>query len=316
MIHSGHSEFQTIVSIAAKIVFVIAVVEFSVMMLLQFMDLNLNPVLVACLDVLLLSVVAGSIIFLWVVRPFVRERDRAHAEIRNLALQDELTGLPNRRWLIERIRHMILECERNAYFGALIFIDLDGFKPINDQHGHEAGDAVLRAIAKNLNRALRRIDMPGRIGGDEFAVLAGGLGTNSDGARDRVLLITDKIHAAMQTPIKYDGKIHKLGGSVGVRFITPQEEPVSTLLRDADHAMYQAKSLGSNLTSISGIGVQGYQAAEPTTNAEIDAILIDYERTFGEVAPSPQGVAEARIARACREAMQRGKPLPRAYNWG
>jgi len=128
--------------------------------------------------------------------------------------------------------------------GALVRIDLDGFKAINDRHGHEAGDAVLREVARRLESASRSDDVVSRLGGDEFVILINRLDRSPQLARDKAHRVAEKLLALLADPIDFHGTPLNIGASIGVRLFGTERVDVDTAIREADAAMYRAKNAG------------------------------------------------------------------------
>ncbi len=168
-----------------------------------------------------------------------RELEQAKAEIENLARHDMLTHLPNRRFLEEQLEQAMARAERHGKLLAVCMLDLDGFKPVNDAYGHEAGDAVLVTLGKRLPEALRKSDFVARLGGDEFVLLVEDLSGPND-----LTPILAKVEEAMNTPIPLNnGEIVQISGSMGIALYPfGKEETGDQLLRSADHALYESKS--------------------------------------------------------------------------
>lgn len=168
-----------------------------------------------------------------------RELEQAKAEIENLARHDMLTHLPNRRFLEEQLEQAMARAERHGKRLAVCMLDLDGFKPVNDAYGHEAGDAVLVTLGKRLPEALRKSDFVARLGGDEFVLLVEDLSGPND-----LTPILAKVEEAMNTPIPLNnGEIVQISGSMGIALYPfGKEETGDQLLRSADHALYESKS--------------------------------------------------------------------------
>lgn len=164
-----------------------------------------------------------------------------------LAHHDPLTGLPNRVLLFDRLQQAIAHAKRHREKIAVAYIDLDGFKTINDRHGHETGDRLLTAVARNLRSALRETDTLARIGGDEFVALLVGLQPDADES-----VLFQRLLAAAARPVVIDGRRLQLSASIGITFYPNGEEPVSpeTLVQEADQAMYHAKVAGKNRIAI------------------------------------------------------------------
>lgn len=171
----------------------------------------------------------------------VTERKRAEEELAHLAHHDALTGVANRAMLSEQVERELAVARRRGSRLAVVFIDLDYFKHINDTYGHETGDVVLKELAARLARSVRAIDIVGRLGGDEFVVV---LSEVSD-ARD-VIALTDKLRRECGRPLHFNGHEVRLAVSMGVSLFPDDAQDFRTLLRFADSALYQAKGEGRN----------------------------------------------------------------------
>jgi diguanylate cyclase (GGDEF)-like protein/PAS domain S-box-containing protein len=170
----------------------------------------------------------------------ITERKLQQEEIRQLALYDALTQLPNRRLFSERVNHAIALARRDQARLALVFVDLDRFKPVNDSLGHAVGDLLLRAVARRMQQCVREADTIGRVGGDEFEVLLPSI----DDA-EQALVVAEKIRQAMNQPFELTGGyVVSISSSSGVAIYPEDGEDESTLSRAADAAMYRAKALG------------------------------------------------------------------------
>lgn len=179
----------------------------------------------------------------------ITERRAAQEEIERLAFYDPLTQLPNRRLLLDRIERELAEARRQGRHGALLFIDLDHFKQINDAHGHTAGDTLLLEAASRLKGHLREVDTVARLGGDEFVVLLPGLAADATAAAAAARHISDKLRGLLCQPFDLGtvGGLCHLGASIGVAlFPDGAGENGEALMRQADTAMYQAKAGGRN----------------------------------------------------------------------
>lgn len=170
----------------------------------------------------------------------------AEKEIRTLAFYDTLTGLPNRRLVSERLRQCLVESARTKRRGALLFIDLDNFKTLNDTLGHTAGDLLLKEVARRLTRSVREADTVARLGGDEFVVIAENLSENKEEAATQAKLVAEKIlEAARRTYVLADRECAS-SCSVGIALFGEGAEKIDDILQHADIAMYQAKAGGRN----------------------------------------------------------------------
>jgi diguanylate cyclase (GGDEF)-like protein len=167
----------------------------------------------------------------------LRERER---ELHDLAFQDQLTGLANRGLYYDRVTHALATHARNRDTFAVFFIDLDGFKEVNDEHGHAAGDLVLQAAAHRLQDCVRASDTVARFGGDEFAVLVERLARPAD-----VHVIADRMVAALRAPIQVGASEVAVTASIGIAFNRPDAD-ADAMLRAADLAMYEAKTSGKS----------------------------------------------------------------------
>ncbi|MBU0594981.1 MAG: PAS domain S-box protein [Gammaproteobacteria bacterium] len=176
--------------------------------------------------------------------------------IKNMAFYDPLTQLPNRHLLNDRLSQAMAASKRSACYGALMLLDLDNFKPLNDTHGHIAGDQLLIKAAERLNKCVREMDTVARFGGDEFIVMLNGLGTDKAESTSQAGIIAEKIRAALSEPylltIRHNEKAdatveHHCSASVGVTLFFNYEASYSEILKKADMAMYQAKKAGRNL---------------------------------------------------------------------
>ncbi len=157
--------------------------------------------------------------------------------ITRMAYYDTLTGLPNRILFLERAKVALAYLKRKKQRGAAIFLDLDGFKYVNDQFGHSAGDFVLHQFAERLKSKLRQTDTLARFGGDEFVIFVGDLKPEAD-----IPIVIQKIHSALDEPFVYQNHQLKLGASIGVSVYPTHSEDIHALLKIADNAMYQAKN--------------------------------------------------------------------------
>ncbi|MCG6985431.1 MAG: EAL domain-containing protein [Thiocapsa sp.] len=162
-------------------------------------------------------------------------------QLEEIALYDPLTRLPNRRLLAERMSEAVTEARENGCLLAVCYLDLDGFKLINDTHGHKAGDRVLVTVASRLRGCLREADTVARLGGDEFVFLMSRLQSLADCAA-----LLERVLAALAQPVLINGHVLSVTSSAGVALYPHDTGDAETLLRHADHAMYQAKQQGRN----------------------------------------------------------------------
>ena len=176
----------------------------------------------------------------------ITERRRQEALIHNLAFHDPLTGIPNRRLLMERLAHSLKLSARQERINALLFLDLDKFKALNDERGHAVGDLMLCDVAKRLLGCVRQTDTVARMGGDEFVVLLEDAGSSSAAAREQAERIGEKILLSLQAPYLLNDVEHLSFASIGAVIIDDGNISPDLPLQRADKAMYQAKIEGGN----------------------------------------------------------------------
>lgn len=169
------------------------------------------------------------------------ERKQAEERVQYLALHDALTGLANRVLFFDRLDAAIAASHRKGSTFALLYLDLDDFKPINDTYGHETGDLALRTVAERLHDCVRESDTVARLGGDEFILLL-----NDAFEETAAVTVADKVIAALTRPLPIAGCEHQIGCSIGIALYPRHGEDTDSLMRHADAAMYGAKRLGKN----------------------------------------------------------------------
>jgi diguanylate cyclase (GGDEF)-like protein/PAS domain S-box-containing protein len=178
----------------------------------------------------------------------ITDRRRSEEEIRNLAYFDSLTRLPNRRLMLDRLGHAMTAGNRSREFGALMILDLDHFKSINDTQGHDIGDRLLLEVAQRLTACLRQGDTVSRLGGDEYVILLEGLGETEQIAATNAENVAEKIRLAINLPYVLGGSEAEYFNttSIGVTLFCGQGDAAEILLKQADLALYQAKGAGRN----------------------------------------------------------------------
>jgi diguanylate cyclase (GGDEF)-like protein len=230
--------------VVIRIAVIISTAEILIMLVLGAIPHEASTYSEAVLDAVLLVVLSTPPIYIWVIKPFVIARDEALAQISHLAHVDPLTQLANRRLLSKHLEKAVAGIVRHKIYGALLLLDLDGFKPINDAHGHDAGDAVLVEIAKRMQSITRSEDIVARLGGDEFVALVSHLDVDERIARDKALRIAKKLIDLVNKPFDFNGKTLHVGASIGIRLLGFEELDTETAIRDTDIAMYRAKQAG------------------------------------------------------------------------
>ena len=186
----------------------------------------------------------------------ITERKQLEDQVHQLAFYDPLTQLPNRRLLDERLTHCITASKRSGRYGALMFIDLDNFKPLNDTHGHVVGQLLLVEAAAPLSDCVREVDTVSRFGGDEFVVLLSDLDLDQAASMAQCSHVAEKIRSSLATPyllrVSRDGEApicvsHRCSASIGVALFVGADLSQDEIFKRADAAMYQAKDAGRNL---------------------------------------------------------------------
>lgn len=233
-------------SVIFRIALIIVISEFSLMIVLNRFAAELRPLAAAAIDAISLIVITTPLIFIFVGRPFIRARDESLQLLQELANTDPLTGLANRRMLIDQLEKAVSLCARQKCYGALLIVDLDGFKQLNDQYGHDAGDELLIELAHRLKRSTRTEDIIGRLGGDEFVLLTGNISRKEQEAISKCYRLAENLLKAIATPIALKGTFISLRASIGIRLLIPQHEQALTIYQQADAAMYRAKTEGKN----------------------------------------------------------------------
>jgi diguanylate cyclase (GGDEF)-like protein/PAS domain S-box-containing protein len=198
----------------------------------------------------------------------ISERKRAQEEVHQLAFYDTLTRLANRALLTDRMHQTMAAGKRSGCYSAVMFLDLDNFKPLNDQHGHRVGDLLLIEVAKRLCACVRQVDTVARFGGDEFVVMLGELDVDKARATALAEVVAEKIRAALSSPyvlaVADEGASaiveHQCSASIGVVVFASEGTTSDEALKWADQAMYRAKEAGRNTVRFCG-------APAPTTAA-------------------------------------------------
>jgi diguanylate cyclase (GGDEF)-like protein/PAS domain S-box-containing protein len=211
----------------------------------------------------------GQIYALCGIATDVTELRRQVEEIHLLAFFDPLTGLPNRRLFIEQLHAAHAASQRTGRDGALIFIDLDHFKLVNDTRGHEAGDQLLKALASRLQAHIRDSDVLARLGGDEFVLLLRDLATEPEQAALQAQVVADKVQQALRLPFDLGVVTHEMTASLGIALFSDARSSSDDLLRWSDMAMYEAKLSGRNATRFFNPAMQDRATAHVALEQDI-----------------------------------------------
>ncbi len=237
-------------------------------------------------------------IFIGIVRDITQHRQDIE-EIRRLAFYDALTGLPNRRLLMDRLRQALHTSSRSARHGALMFLDLDHFKQLNDTQGHDLGDVLLQQVASRIQGCARVGDSLARLGGDEFVVLLENLSTHATEAASQAEAVAHKILQSFQEAFDLKGHAHNSTTSIGIVVFKGEHDAMDELLKKADLAMYQAKAAGRNTVRFFDPAMQAAVAARDALEKDLRESLekqdftVHYQIQVDE-AGSPTG-AEALV---------------------
>ncbi|CAG4882882.1 putative Diguanylate cyclase [Georgfuchsia toluolica] len=213
-------------------------------------------------------------------------------KIRHLAFHDPLTDLPNRRLMIDRLHHAMATASRTRKYCAVLFIDLDNFKTLNDTMGHDFGDQLLQLVAQRLLAAVREGDTAARLGGDEFVVILENLSEQPDESANQARNIGEKIATALKQPYPLAGQEFLSSASIGVALFNNPHDTAEELLKRADMAMYEAKSAGRNNVCFFDPAMQSLVTARIVLEEELRRALADHEL---QCHYQPQVDAEGRI---------------------
>ena len=180
------------------------------------------------------------------VQSDITVRKIAENKIIEMAFYDVLTQLPNRRLFVDRLEKALVSSARSRNYGALMFIDLDNFKIINDTLGHEIGDILLQQVAARLKLCVREEDTVARLGGDEFVIMIENLNSDVDQASAFVSRIGNKILKSLNRTFEFDGYQHLSTPSIGITLFNNEANSINELIKQSDMAMYQSKTAGRN----------------------------------------------------------------------
>tara|TARA_R110000751_G_scaffold65239_6_gene133623 strand:+ start:1027 stop:3735 length:2709 start_codon:yes stop_codon:yes gene_type:complete len=207
----------------------------------------------------------------------ISERKAAEQEIHQLAFYDPLTGLANRRLFMDRMGAALKELQRHQRCGALLFIDIDNFKQINDTLGHYTGDQLLQGLARRMSQMLRDTDTLARLGGDEFAVLIEGVDSNHGQTSQLAERIANKLLAVLAEPVVLAEESVTITGSIGITIMASSEHNVDDYLQQVDMALFQAKSTGRNTVCFFDPAMQAALLAHVKLEADLRHALANQQ---------------------------------------
>lgn len=221
------------------------------------------------LEIVLVLTPAGQLTHWVAVGRDITQRKTSEDEIHHLAFYDPLTSLPNRQLLLDRLQRALTLSARTQHQGALMFIDVDNFKVLNDTLGHHKGDQLLQKIATRLLDCVGKNDTVARLGGDEFVVMLEDLGDEPAAAAARARVVAKNVLNHLRTPFDLDGQQHHATASMGVTAFSGLQGSVSELLKQADLAMYQAKTLGRNNVCFFDPALQAAASAKAALSSDL-----------------------------------------------
>ncbi|KQP14720.1 EAL domain-containing protein [Pseudorhodoferax sp. Leaf267] len=207
----------------------------------------------------------------------ITQRKAAEAKIQKLAFYDGLTSLPNRQLLQDRLHKALSTCVRHGTGGALLCMDLDNFKTLNDTLGHDKGDMLLQQVAMRLVSCVREVDTVARLGGDEFVIVLEELSAVTAEVAVQARNVGEKILATLAQPYRLDGYEHQSTASMGVARFGPDTESVGELLKQADIAMYQAKNAGRHTLRFFDPGLQAAVTARAALEGDLRQAFVQRE---------------------------------------
>ncbi|MGZ5050879.1 MAG: bifunctional diguanylate cyclase/phosphodiesterase [Methylobacter sp.] len=210
----------------------------------------------------------------------ITQNKAAEAKIQRLAFYDPLTSLPNRRLLLDRINQALTSSRRSGKKGALLFIDLDNFKTLNDTLGHDMGDLLLQQVSERLSSSVREVDTVARLGGDEFVVMLEDLNNYSHEAAKQTKIIGEKILAVLNQPYQLGRHEYYSTPSIGATLFNNFQQAADELLKQADIAMYQAKTSGRNALVFFDPQMQASINARATLEADLRHAILEQQFTL------------------------------------
>ena len=207
----------------------------------------------------------------------ITSRKEAEQKIQSLAFYDSLTNLPNRQMLLDRLRFSMLTSGRNKFYGAVIFVDLDHFKELNDSLGHDSGDALLIEVSKRMSDNVREVDMVSRFGGDEFVILLEHLDTDSTISLQKAAQVAHKVKMAISEPFLLNYLDYYLSASMGVCLFQGSEISADEIIRRADISMYQSKNTGRDRVSFYDQEMKEQLEKHTILKSDLHSAIIDHQ---------------------------------------
>lgn len=252
----------------------------------------------------------------------ITDRKLTEEKIERLAFYDVLTGLPNRRLLMDRLQHALATSGRDSSPGALLFIDLDNFKDLNDTQGHDMGDQLLKQVAVRLGECVREVDTVARLGGDEFVVMLEKLSGDANEAAAQAESVGRKILTTLNQPYRMGGNEHHSTPSIGITLFHDHLLSIDELLKRADLAMYQAKAAGRNTLRFFDPEMQAVVAARAAMESDLrrglqrQELLLYYQPVVNETGCVVGFEALARWQHPLRGMVMPGDFIPLAEQTG
>ena len=294
-------------TIARFAVLGVALVAIPLTLLVRGVDESLAPTLVGAVLV--------SLLVLWRLSRLAVERQEAHEQLRRAAAHDVLTGLPNRRLLLDRLAQALARQARDGFPVGVLFVDLDGFKRVNDDRGHQVGDELLIMVARRLEEIVRRSDTVGRLGGDEFVLIC-------DVADDATAVaLAERVAVTLSQPYEIQGRPARIGASVGLTLPTGGRTDPEGVLLEADAAMYTAKAQVGPAVATYDRSMAEHVASQHTLERDLeqavqrDALWVAFQPLWRLRDHDPIGAEVLVLARACEQLAVWQDALPQQGDW-
>lgn len=237
-------KMPTILPAAIRVTLIVMGAEILISFILQVIPHSMNSYEIAVVDAVILALIAIPPICLSVIKPALDARVQTLTQVRHMSVNDPLTRLPNHELIVEHLNRVVAGCTRHNEYCAVLLINLDDFKSINELYGYKAGDAVLVEVARRLHATIRANDIVGRMGDDEFIVLLERLESDPGPTGESVLHIANKLLAVIDMPIAVEAKALHVTASIGIRLLGIDPVNTKTAINEADNAMHTAKVLG------------------------------------------------------------------------